>query len=82
MVLKNGDVLIHKKEQMGYFMIMGYKKGVYRLSSLFGWEKIVIQEVEHFYVEHYYKKIESTKHMIPLIQARYDHEYMRRINKL
>lgn len=85
---KKGDILIHKHEMVGYFMLMGYKedcknhKGYYILSPLFGWEKILMNEVENFFVECNYKKLEKTGYMAPIVQARFDHEYMRRINKL
>lgn len=81
--IKIGDVLVSKDAMTGYFMVMDYnqKKRTIILSPLFWCEHIVYQHYKSLIIFDEYKKHSGLLNR-PLIQARYDHEVMRRLNKL
>lgn len=61
-------------------MVMGFNKKEITLSPLFWCDKILYQTITREELSMY--KIHEGQVGHPIVQARYDHEKMRRINKL
>lgn len=80
-LLRKGEVYCKKEAMTGYFMIMSYSKEKVVISPLFWSEHIIYQECKLHDFELGYKTHSGLVGRA-MIQARYDHERMRRINKL
>lgn len=61
-------------------MVMDYNKAHITLSPLFGHEKITYQTITREDILLY--KLHHDNGLHPIVKARYDHEKMRRLNKL
>lgn len=79
--LKRGEILVSKNEATGYFMVMGFKSIDLIVSPLFWCDKIIYKTIDSFTAKYQYKRHDG-RIPSPIVQARYDHEKMRRINKL
>lgn len=79
--LRKGEVYCKKDAMTGYFIVMRYNKESVTISPLLWAEEIIYQKcsIRDFKLEY---KVHSGNVGRPIIEARYDHEKMRRINKL
>ena len=80
MHLRKGRIYHHKDEQTGYLMVMSFNKKEVTVSPLFGYSRIVFDTFKRSYWDNAHKAYKGR--LPPIIQARYDHEKMRRVNKL
>lgn len=79
-MLRKGEVYIKKEAMTGYFMVVDYNKEEVKVSPLFWCEEITYQTIRREDLSLY--KIHNENAGNPIVQARYDHELMRRRNKL
>lgn len=81
MHLRKGKIVTHRDSTGGYFMIMSFTKEKVTISPIFGYHKIIYHTYERRWWDDMHKKY-NDKGLHPIIQARFDHEKMRRLNKL
>ena len=82
MILKKADILT-PINGLGYFMVMKVKTSSIIVSPIFGHEKLVYIEYPIITIKSYYKVLKDDLHNLhPIIKARFDHEKIRRLNKL
>lgn len=77
-----GKVYRSKSDAAGYFMVMDKTPVTVTLSPIFGWEKIQYLIYPKTYFKDQYIKVKNTSGLHPILQARYDHELMRRLRKI
>lgn len=63
-------------------MVMAFTKNEVTISPLFGYYRIVFDTCRRSYWDNAHKEYKGKNSLAPFIQARYDHEKMRRLNKL
>ena len=81
MKLRKGEVYCRKDQCTGYFMVMGFKGDMVKTSPLFWCEAITYQYKRKQDMKSDYQ-VHSGQVSHPIVKARYDHEKMRRLNKL
>lgn len=81
MSLRKGKIYRHRDDGGGYFMVMSFTKKTVTISPLFGWYKIRYFTYKRSYWDNAHREY-NNKGLPIIVQARYDHEKIRRLNKL